>query len=93
MPQPQAVIDAYAAKLQRIVDRGEVLDAKEAKQLVAILNRARKEVLGILSDAPTDWAMTHYGGIQTRIEKAILGNEAGLYGAAYLPFQSLKPIT
>jgi len=30
---------------------------------------------------------------KTRIEKAILGNEAGLYGAAYLPFQSLKPIT
>ena len=25
---------------------------------------------------------------QTRIEKASLGNEAGLYGAAYLPFQS-----
>jgi glucokinase len=24
----------------------------------------------------------------TRIEKAILGNEAGLYGAAYLPFQA-----
>jgi len=27
---------------------------------------------------------------RTRVEKAILGNEAGLYGAAYLPFQSLK---
>jgi glucokinase len=26
----------------------------------------------------------------TRVEKAILGNEAGLYGAAYLPFQILK---
>lgn len=25
---------------------------------------------------------------KTRIEKAILGNEAGLYGAAYLPFQA-----
>ena len=25
---------------------------------------------------------------QTRVEKAILGNQAGLYGAAYLPFQS-----
>jgi glucokinase len=24
---------------------------------------------------------------KTRIEKAILGNQAGLYGAAYLPFQ------
>jgi glucokinase len=25
---------------------------------------------------------------QTRIEKAMLGNEAGLYGAAFLPFQT-----
>jgi len=25
---------------------------------------------------------------KTRIEKAILGNEAGLFGAAYLPFQA-----
>ncbi len=25
---------------------------------------------------------------ETRIEKAVLGNEAGLYGAAYLPFQN-----
>ncbi|MCW5980837.1 MAG: ROK family protein [Bryobacteraceae bacterium] len=29
---------------------------------------------------------------KTRIEKAILGNEAGLYGAAYLPFQQAPPI-
>jgi glucokinase len=29
-----------------------------------------------------------YRNTQTRVEKAILGNEAGLYGAAYLPFQS-----
>ena len=28
-----------------------------------------------------------YRNTKTRIEKAILGNEAGLYGAAYLPFQ------
>jgi glucokinase len=28
-----------------------------------------------------------YSNTKTRIEKAILGNEAGLYGAAYLPFQ------
>jgi glucokinase len=28
---------------------------------------------------------------QTRIEKASLGNEAGLYGAAYLPFQAKTP--
>ncbi len=27
---------------------------------------------------------------KTRVERAILGNEAGLYGAAYLPFQLLK---
>lgn len=27
---------------------------------------------------------------RTRVERAILGNEAGLYGAAYLPFQLLK---
>ena len=27
---------------------------------------------------------------RTRVEKAILGNEAGLYGAAYLPFEALK---
>jgi glucokinase len=26
---------------------------------------------------------------ETRIDKAMLGSEAGLYGAAYLPFQSL----
>lgn len=30
---------------------------------------------------------------KTRIEKATLGNEAGLYGAAYLPFQLSDPIT
>lgn len=29
-----------------------------------------------------------YRHTNTRIEKAILGNEAGLYGAAYLPFQA-----
>ena len=29
-----------------------------------------------------------YRNSQTRIEKAILGNEAGLYGAAYLPLQA-----
>ncbi len=29
-----------------------------------------------------------YRNTATRIEKAILGNEAGLFGAAYLPFQS-----
>jgi len=27
----------------------------------------------------------------TRIEKAVLGNEAGLYGAAYLPFIETAP--
>jgi glucokinase len=27
---------------------------------------------------------------KTRIEKATLGNEAGLFGAAYLPFQSKR---
>jgi glucokinase len=30
-----------------------------------------------------------YRNAPTRIEKATLGNEAGLYGAAYLPFQAL----
>jgi len=30
-----------------------------------------------------------YRRTKTRIEKAMLGNEAGLIGAAYLPFQSL----
>ncbi len=29
-----------------------------------------------------------YRNTKTRIEKAILGNEAGLYGAAYMPFQA-----
>ena len=29
-----------------------------------------------------------YRNANTRIEQAILGNEAGLYGAAYLPFQA-----
>lgn len=29
---------------------------------------------------------------KTRIEKAILGNEAGLYGAAHLPFQNRRPL-
>jgi glucokinase len=29
-----------------------------------------------------------YRDVPTRIEKAVLGNEAGLYGAAYLPFQA-----
>ncbi len=32
-----------------------------------------------------------YRHTDTRIEKAVLGNEAGLYGAAYLPIQSLNP--
>jgi len=31
-----------------------------------------------------------YRNTNTRIEKAILGNEAGLYGAAYLPFQAQR---
>jgi glucokinase len=31
-----------------------------------------------------------YRNSPTRIERATLGNEAGLYGAAYLPFQNLK---
>jgi glucokinase len=30
-----------------------------------------------------------YRNSKTRIEKATLGNEAGLYGAAYLPFQAV----
>jgi len=29
-----------------------------------------------------------YRNTQTRIEKATLGNEAGLFGAAYFPFQA-----
>jgi glucokinase len=29
-----------------------------------------------------------YRNTKTRVEKAILGNEAGLYGAAYLPLQA-----
>jgi glucokinase len=29
-----------------------------------------------------------YRHVKTRIEKATLGNEAGLFGAAYLPFQT-----
>ena len=29
-----------------------------------------------------------YRGSQTRIEKAVLGNEAGLFGAACLPFRA-----
>jgi glucokinase len=29
-----------------------------------------------------------YRNTKTRIEKALLGNEAGLIGAAYLPFQA-----
>jgi len=32
-----------------------------------------------------------YRNAPTRIEKATLGNEAGLYGAAYLPFQASNP--
>jgi glucokinase len=32
-----------------------------------------------------------YRNAPTRIEKARLGNEAGLYGAAYLPFQASHP--
>lgn len=31
-----------------------------------------------------------YRNAPTRVERAALGNEAGLYGAAYLPFQE-KP--
>lgn len=31
-----------------------------------------------------------YRNTETRIEKAILGNEAGLYGAAYLPLQAQR---
>lgn len=32
-----------------------------------------------------------YRNAPTRIERAALGNEAGLYGAAYLPFQAVQP--
>jgi len=31
-----------------------------------------------------------YRNSETKIDKAILGNEAGLYGAAYLPFQAVE---
>jgi predicted NBD/HSP70 family sugar kinase len=31
-----------------------------------------------------------YSRTETRIEKATLGSDAGLYGAAYLPFQQGK---
>lgn len=34
------------------------------------------------------WRSFTYRNTATRIEKAILGNEAGLYGAAYLPLQA-----
>jgi glucokinase len=34
-----------------------------------------------------------YRNTNTRIEKAVLGNEAGIYGAAYLPFQAQTATT
>ena len=34
------------------------------------------------------YRLTKQMNVPTRIEKAILGNESGLYGAAYLPFQA-----
>ena len=34
------------------------------------------------------WRSFTYRNTNTRIEKAVLGNEAGLYGAAYLPIQA-----
>lgn len=48
--------------------------------------------------APTMLAEIHrrsytYREAKTRIEKAVLGNEAGLYGAAYLPLQELAPLS
>jgi glucokinase len=30
--------------------------------------------------------------VKTRVEKATLGNEAGLFGAAYLPFQTPRSV-
>jgi glucokinase len=33
-----------------------------------------------------------YRNTETRIDKAVLGNEAGLYGAAYLPIQAQRQI-
>jgi glucokinase len=32
-----------------------------------------------------------YERVNPRVEKALLGSDAGLFGAAYLPFQALKP--
>jgi glucokinase len=37
--------------------------------------------------AEIKWRSFTYRSVNTRIEKALLGNEAGLIGAAYLPFQ------
>ncbi|MBI3684509.1 MAG: ROK family protein [Acidobacteria bacterium] len=39
------------------------------------------------------WRSFTYRNTQTRIEKAALGNEAGLYGAAYLPVQAHRVTT
>ncbi len=39
------------------------------------------------------WRSFTYRNTETRIDKAALGNEAGLYGAAYLPIQAQRQAT
>ncbi|MBI4906082.1 MAG: ROK family protein [Acidobacteria bacterium] len=44
-------------------------------------------------EAEVRWRSFTYRNAETRIDKAILGNDAGIYGAAYLPLQALRSAT
>lgn len=44
-------------------------------------------------EAEVRWRSFTYRNAATRIEKAILGNDAGIYGAAYLPVQAQRSTT
>ena len=37
-----------------------------------------------------EWRSFTYRNTKTRVDKAILGNQAGLYGAAYLPLMATE---
>ena len=65
-------------------------DGRQASAVVPLLGRAQEQNGGHVTEPMMrvigERSFT-FRNTPTRVEKAILGNEAGLYGAAYLPFQ------
>jgi hypothetical protein len=80
MPHSQAFRDRYAAKLDKIIRRGERLTDAELRHLFKLVDATRKEVRQILINAPTDWQLVHYDTLQQRIEglMAEMSQELGM---------------